>query len=91
MDFAEEEIGGLKNGCYVMNKEIQEKNGWKNLLVPLVSSEYVLEIANTIANVSLVQTYLNPSDKFLELEYSFPIEPSICVYRFIAEFGKMRI
>lgn len=91
MDFAEEEIGGLKNGCYVMNKEIQEKNGWKNLLVPLVSSEYVLEIANTIANVSLVQTYLNPSDKFLELEYSFPIEPSICVYRFIAEFGKTRI
>lgn len=91
MDFAEEEIGCLKNGCYVMNKEIQEKSGWKNLLVPLVSSEYVLEIANTIANVSLVQTYLNPTDKFLELEYSFPIEPNICVYRFVAEFGKTRI
>lgn len=60
-------------------------------MVPLVSSEYVLNIANTIANVSLVQTYQNPTGKFLELEYSFPIDPAICVYRFVAEFGKTRI
>lgn len=91
MDFAVEENRGLKNGCYVMNKEIKEKYGRKSLLVPLVSSEYVLDIANTVANVSLVQTYLNPTDQFLELEYSFPIEPNICIYRFVAEFGKTRI
>ena len=74
-----------------MNKELREKYGQRNVLVPLVSLEYVIEIANTIANVSLLQTYQNPTDKFLELEYMFPIDPSICVYRFIATFGKTRI
>ena len=46
-----------------------------------------MEIVNALVNVTLVQTYHNPTDKFLELEYSFPISPNACVYRFVAEFG----
>ena len=50
-----------------------------------------MEIVNAMVNVTLVQTYHNPTDKFLELEYSFPISPNACVYRFVAEFGNTRI
>jgi len=39
----------------------------------------------------LVQTYHNPTDKFLEIEYNFPINPQACIYKFSAEFGKTRI
>jgi Ca-activated chloride channel homolog len=63
----------------------------KHILVPLKSSEYELEIVNAITSVTLVQTYENPTDKYLELEYSFPINPNACVYRFIADFGKVRV
>jgi hypothetical protein len=60
-------------------------------MVPLRSIEYDLEVVNAIVSVALVQTYQNPTEKFLELEYSFPINPSACVYRFSAEFGKVRV
>ncbi len=80
-----------KCGCYAVNQELLDKNSNQFLLVPLKLSEYHVEIANSIANVTLTQTYLNPTDKFLEVEYSFPINPDACVYRFVAEFGKTRI
>jgi hypothetical protein len=60
-------------------------------MVPLRSIEYDLEVVNAIVSVALVQTYQNPTEKFLELEYNFPINPSACVYRFSAEFGKVRV
>jgi hypothetical protein len=60
-------------------------------MVPLRSIGYDLEVVNAIVSVALVQTYQNPTEKFLELEYSFPINPSACVYRFSAEFGKVRV
>lgn len=50
-----------------------------------------MEIVNAMVNVTLVQTYQNPTEKFLEFEYSFPISPNACVYRFVAEFGGNRI
>ncbi len=30
-------------------------------------------------------------DKFLEIDFSFPIDPKACVYKFVAEFGNRRI
>ena len=60
-------------------------------MIPLKTCEYEMEIAIAMVNVTLIQTYHNPTEKFLELEYSFPINPNACVYRFVAEFGKTRI
>jgi len=44
-----------------------------------------------MVNVTLTQVYSNPTDKFLEVDYSFPINPNACVYRFTAQFGNSRI
>ena len=46
---------------------------------------------NAVANITLTQLYVNPTDTFLEVGYSFPINPNACVYRFAAEFGKTRV
>ena len=35
--------------------------------MPLKSAEYEIEVVNAVANVTLVQTYQNPTDKYLEL------------------------
>jgi len=61
------------------------------ILMPLRSSENTVDIVNAVANVSLTQVYVNPTDSFLEVSYSFPINPNACVYRFAAEFGKTRV
>jgi hypothetical protein len=50
-----------------------------------------LEVVNAITSVTLLQTYQNPTEKFLELEYNFPINPNACVYKFTADFGKVRV
>ena len=34
---------------------------------------------------------MNPTDKFLELEYSTPIDTDICIYKFNATFGDTEI
>lgn len=60
-------------------------------MVPLRSCEYDLEIVNSLVNVSLTQTYINPTEKFLEVDYCFPINPNSCVYKFVALFGNNRI
>ena len=59
--------------------------------MPLRSSEYAVEIVNAVANITLTQVYVNPTETFLEVGYSFPINPNACVYRFTAEFGKTRV
>ena len=58
--------------------------------MPLRSAEYHLEIINSIANVSLDQKYY-PTDQFLEVEYNFPVNPDACIYRLVAQFGKIRV
>ena len=35
--------------------------------------------------------YSNPTDKFLELEYHFPVDPDSCHHKFAAEFGSKKI
>lgn len=93
MDLAFEPFnkGYKRCGCYVRSEEFLKAYPNTHVMVPLKTSEYNLEIVNAITSVTLIQTYVNPTDKFLELEYSFPINPNACVYRFIAEFGKVRI
>ena len=63
----------------------------KHILVPLREISYEAEIVNSIVNVTLVQEYFNPTDKILEMEYSFPISPKACVYKFVASFENNRI
>ena len=53
-------------------------------MVPLKNIDYQIEIMNSIASTTLIQEYENPSDKFLEVEYSFPINPNSSVYMFVA-------
>ena len=76
-----------KCGCYVLNKKVQHKKDNSNVLAPIVSSDYQVEIVNSIANVTLTQLYVNPTAKFLEMEYNFPINPEICVHRLTAIYG----
>ena len=80
-----------KCGCYIVSQELAKLKPGHSILAPLKLSDYHLEIVNAIANVNLAQHYSNPTDKFLEMEYSFPIAPNACVYRFTAQFGKTRI
>ena len=80
-----------KCGCYIVNRPMLEKYPNQHIMMPLKQSEYFLEIVNSMVNVSLTQSYYNPTDQFLEVEYSFPINPNACVYRFVADFGNNRI
>ena len=54
-------------GCYANNQDLLQQRHNQVILVPLKSSEYHLEIVNSIANVNLTQHYHNPTDKFLEI------------------------
>ena len=60
-------------------------------MVPLKHIDYQLSISNSLANISLSQRYENPSDKFLEVDYSFPISPNASIYKFYVEFADIRI
>ena len=83
--------GLKKSGCYAVNEELLRQRHNQFVLVPLKSSDYHIEIVNSLANVTLIQNYHNPTKKFLEMEYSFPINPEACIYRFTAQFGKTMI
>jgi hypothetical protein len=54
-----------KCGCYVVDCDLTQHKRNQHILVPLKSAEYELEIANAITNVTLIQTYHNPTEKFL--------------------------
>lgn len=72
-------------GCYVINPDIVKQ--FTGLVsVPLKHIDYAIDIVNGLAKVSLTQTYFNPLDCFLELQYSFPIDPKACLYSFQAKF-----
>ena len=60
-------------------------------MVPLKHIDYQLEVVNSLLHVTLVQEYENPCDKFLEVDYSFPISPEASIYKFIAQFGNVTI
>jgi hypothetical protein len=53
-------------GCWARSILVPDKNS-EDIAIPLTSSDYDVEIVNTIANVTLVQTYINPSNKFMEV------------------------
>jgi hypothetical protein len=59
--------------------------------LPLKHIDYQIDITNGLASITLEQKYLNPTEKFLEIEFSFPIDPNACIYRYVAEFGNNRI
>jgi hypothetical protein len=59
--------------------------------VPLKHIDYNLEITNSLLNITLTQKYFNPTDKFLEVDYSLPISPESSIYKFEAEFGNTKI
>ena len=60
-------------------------------MVPLKHIDYSLEIVNSLLNVTLTQTYFNPLEKFLEVEFSFPLHPESSMYKFSAQFGEVTI
>ena len=60
-------------------------------MVPLTHIDYSLEIVNSLINITLSQRYLNPSDKFLEVDYAFPLSPNSSIYKFSAEFDNVKI
>lgn len=60
-------------------------------MVPLRNIDYTLEIVNSLIKITLAQKYYNPSNKYLEVEYSFPINPNSCIYQFSAEFDDVKI
>jgi len=37
--------------------------------------DYSLDITNSLLNITLKQKYFNPTDKYLEVDYSQPISP----------------
>lgn len=75
-----------KCGCYVFHPS---KYGIKHdiALVPLRKIDYNIEIVNGLMCIKLTQIYYNPLDKFLEVDYSMPIDPNSCIFNFQAKFG----
>lgn len=75
-----------RSGCYVVNRSIQSDFA-ESVAVPLKNIDYDVLIIDNIAKVQLTQTYRNPLACFLEVEYSFPLEPNACLTKFHAKFG----
>lgn len=59
--------------------------------MPLKNLDYHLEIVNSLLNITLVQRYENPTEKYLEVSYSLPVNPESAVYRFEAEFNNVKL
>lgn len=84
------QIGSNKCGCYVRNP-ITYGLKFKRAIVPLRSIDYHLEIVNSLAKITLKQTYYNPKGKYLEVDYSMPLSPESSIYKFQVEFNKVKI
>jgi hypothetical protein len=52
-------------GCYIRSEEYVKLYPKKHVLAPLRSCAYQIDLVNSIASVTLVQTYQNPTEKFL--------------------------
>jgi hypothetical protein len=59
--------------------------------IPLLKINYDINIYNGLAQVTMIQTYVNNTDKLLQLSYRFPVNPNACLHKFIATFSKTRI
>jgi Ca-activated chloride channel homolog len=55
--------------------------------LPVIEALYDVEITNALADITLTQRYKNNTDKFVEVDYNFPVNPNACIYRFTADFG----
>ena len=60
-------------------------------MVPLKHIDYDLEIINSLAQIKITQNYFNPSDQFLDVDFSFPLDPNCSIYKFSAEFMEEKI
>lgn len=60
-------------------------------VVPLKTIDYHLEVVNSLVNITLKQTYSNPLDKYLEVDYSLPISPDASIYKFEVLFKNVKI
>lgn len=73
-------------GCYIRDVDII-RYFKAPVAVPLKHIDYSVDIYDNIAAIKLEQDYTNPLEGPLELEYSFPVNPAICLYRFQAKFN----
>lgn len=76
-----EDASPIKCGCYIRNPHALGLQ-FNKALVPLRHIEYHLEIVNSLLSITLNQKYYNPTDKFLEVDYSLPINPNSSIYKF---------
>ena len=79
-----------KCGCYIRNPHLYDIPHARAMM-PLKHIDYEVNIVNSLMNITLSQRYTNPSDKFLEVDYAFPISPESAIYKFHAEFGNVKI
>lgn len=63
-----------------------EVNG-QSLLLPLANSDFSVSIDGDLANVTLVQTFENPTDTPLNATYLFPLNEDAAVYAMTMEVG----
>ena len=55
--------------------------------MPLKSFSYDIELADSLAFLSLEQIYVNGSNKTLDVQYVFPVNPQAAVVDFEISFG----
>jgi hypothetical protein len=77
-----------KCGCLALPKDNSNAEPTE---LPLKKIIYDIQIVNGVAEVALSQTYVNNGNKFLELQYRFPISPNACLHSFAATFAKVRM
>lgn len=77
-------------GCYLKNPQYLGLT-YSKAMVPLKHINYEFEIVNGLLLIHLCQTYENPTEHFLNVEYSFPIDEKTCVYNFLTRFGDVVI
>ena len=55
--------------------------------LPMVSLDYKININNNFCMISLRQEYVNPLDKPLEINFSYPIDTNFCLTKLEATFN----
>ncbi|HYD89761.1 MAG TPA: VIT and VWA domain-containing protein [Vitreimonas sp.] len=59
----------------------------RSLLLPLANSDFSVSIDGDLANVTLVQTFENPTDTPINATYLFPLNEDAAVYAMTMEVG----
>jgi hypothetical protein len=52
---------------------------------------YTINICDGIAEVNQTQIYFNHTNKFMDVQFRFPVPPAACLHRFVATFGENKI